>query len=162
MVTGLTGAAGSVWQLLVLRLLNGLFAGFIPMAVSLQASITPNENAGKALGTLQTGSIAGNLLRPLIGGVLAERCGFRRVFFITGALLIVAAIIVMFFVHEAPRSKLAVEKQSTNSDLRQLKPLLPIFVVSTLAQMGMMSIEPIVSIYAKMLYTGSHLVTFCR
>lgn len=39
----------------------------------------------------------------------------------------------------------------------QLQPLFPIFIASIITQIGMMSIEPIVSIYAKTLYTGSHL-----
>src|SRR5659263_175251 len=66
-VTALMGVVSSVWQLLLLRLINGVFSGFISMAVSLQASITPDENAGQALGTLQTGAIAGGLIGPLIG-----------------------------------------------------------------------------------------------
>lgn len=63
-MTALMGAVGSVWQLLLLRLLNGVFSGFISMSVSLQASITPGENSGQALGMLQTGAVAGNLTAP--------------------------------------------------------------------------------------------------
>lgn len=155
-VTALMGAVGSVWQLLLLRLLNGVFSGFIAMAVSLQASITPNEDAGKALGTLQTGAIAGNLIGPLMGGILAETFGFRAVFFLTGGLLISASIIVMVFVHERHQPR-KTSGRSVKAGIIQLRPLFPIFLASTVTQMGMMSIEPIVSIYAKMLYTGSHL-----
>lgn len=155
-VTALMGAVGSVWQLLLLRLLNGVFSGFISMSVSLQASITPDEHSGQALGTLQTGLIAGNLIGPLIGGVMAETFGFRTVFFFTGGLLIVASIIVLIFVHEMHQPKIFTQK-SKMGGFMQLKSLFPIFVASTFTQVGMMSIEPIVSIYAKTLYTGSHL-----
>ncbi|MCK9906052.1 MFS transporter, partial [Frankia sp. Cpl3] len=99
-VTSLMGFVTSPWQLLTLRLINGIFSGFISMAVSLQASITPNEFSGRALGILQTGGIAGSLLGPLFGGLLAETFGYRTVFFITGALLSVASLVVLFFVHE--------------------------------------------------------------
>lgn len=155
-VTALMGAVGSVWQLFLLRLLNGVFSGFISMSVSLQASITPNEHTGQALGMLQTGAIAGNLIGPLIGGVLAETFGFSNVFFLTGGLLVLASVIVMIFVHEQhqPRVDAATGKKGT---FMQLKPLFPIFIASIFTQVGMMSIEPIVSIYAKTLYTGSHL-----
>lgn len=155
-MTALMGAVGSVWQLLLLRLLNGVFSGFISMSVSLQASITPGENSGQALGMLQTGAVAGNLIGPLIGGVLAETFGFRVVFLLTGGLLIVASIIVMLFVHEQHRPEETVENRE-KVDLTLLRPLLPIFIASTITQVGMMSIEPIVTIYAKTLYDGPHL-----
>ncbi|AET68389.1 arabinose efflux permease family protein [Desulfosporosinus orientis DSM 765] len=157
-VTALMGAVGSVWQLLFLRLFNGIFSGFISMSVSLQASITPDEQSGQALGMLQTGAIAGNLIGPLIGGVMAEKFGFRQVFFLTGGLLVLASVIVMIFVHEHHKPRESV-KSSKLKELRRLKPLFPIFLASTFTQVGMMSIEPIVSIYAKTLYTGAHLAS---
>jgi MFS transporter, DHA1 family, multidrug resistance protein len=157
-VTALMGAVSSVKQLFLLRLLNGVFSGFISMSVSLQASITPNEDAGRALGMLQTGSVAGNLIGPLIGGVLAEVFGFRTVFFLTGSLLILASVIVMIFVQEQHEPKEVVESNIIDN-LMKLKPLFPVFLASTVTQIGMMSIEPIVSIYAKTLYTGAHLAT---
>lgn len=158
LVTALMGAVGSPWQLLLLRLLNGVFSGFISMAVSLQASITPDEYTGRALGTLQTGAIAGNLIGPLIGGALAEAVGFRVVFYITGALLVLASVIVMIFVHEQHQSRAkATAAVSMKDGFMLLKPLFPVFVASIVTQVGMMSIEPIVSIYAETLYTGSHL-----
>ncbi|MBE6042964.1 MFS transporter [Clostridium thermopalmarium] len=157
-VTALMGAVSSVKQLFLLRLLNGVFSGFISMSVSLQASITPNEDAGRALGMLQTGAVAGNLIGPLIGGVLAEVFGFRTVFFLTGSLLILASVIVMIFVQEQHEPKEIVES-NIRDNLIKLKPLFPVFLASTVTQIGMMSIEPIVSIYAKTLYTGAHLAT---
>lgn len=156
LVTALMGVVGSVWHLLLLRLLNGVFAGFISMSVSLQASITPDQKAGQALGMLQTGMVAGNLIGPLIGGVLAETLGFRAVFFLTGSLLILASVIVMIFVHEQNQPK-AVASAGPKSTFMQLKPLFPVFIASIFTQVGMMSIEPIVTIYAKTLYTGTHL-----
>ncbi|MCF8566405.1 MFS transporter [Alicyclobacillus tolerans] len=154
-VTAVMGLVGAVWQLLLLRLLNGVFSGFISMAVSLQASVTPDEHSGRALGTLQTGAIAGSLIGPLAGGALAEAIGFRAVFFLTGGLLLLASIIVMVFVHEdASRIQRKVKQRA---DWRALRPLLPVFVASTVTQLGMMSIEPIVTVYAKTLYRGAHL-----
>lgn len=158
-VTALMGFVGAPWQLLLLRLLNGVFSGFISMAVSLQASITPNEHSGRALGTLQTGAIAGNLIGPLVGGIMAETVGFKGVFYLTGALLVTASLIVMFFVHEAPPA-LDVQVTRTKGSWRVLRPLLPVFIASTFIQVGMMSIEPIVTIYAKTVYSGSHLTFF--
>lgn len=157
-MTALMGLVGAPWELLVLRLVNGLFSGFISMAVSLQASVTPDEDSGAALGTLQTGAIAGSLIGPLAGGWLAEQLGYHRVFFLTGGLLFVATIIVMLFVHEQhqPRPK-TVKERRKRSGLRDLKVLFPVFTASLVTQVGMMSIEPIITVYAKTLYSGRHL-----
>ncbi|MBX5436926.1 MAG: MFS transporter [Alicyclobacillaceae bacterium] len=154
-MTACMGLVGAPWQLLVLRFVNGVFSGFISMAVSLLASVTPEEHAGRALGTLQTGPIAGGLVGPLVGGALAEAISFRGVFFLTGASLLLACVIVMLFVHEQPKARQARERR--RGDWRRLGPLVPVFVATLATQVGMMSIEPIVTVFAKTLYHGRHL-----
>lgn len=90
--------------------------------------------------------------------MLAETFGFSDVFFLTGGLLVLASIIVMIFVHEPHQPRVDVTKRKKGTFM-QLKPLFSIFIASTITQVGLMSIEPIVSIYAKTLYTGAHLAT---
>ncbi|PWI58286.1 MFS transporter [Sulfoacidibacillus thermotolerans] len=155
-VTALMGLVVAPWQLLLLRFINGIFAGFISMAVSLQASVTPNEYAGRALGTLQTGGIAGSLIGPVAGGILADEFGFQGVFYLTGMLLILASVVVMVFVKET-RVHSGKGKQNSKREWQALWPLLPVFIASVVTQAGMMSIEPIVTLYAKTIYLGRHL-----
>ncbi len=155
-VTALMGLVTAPWQLLALRLLNGVFSGFISMGVSLQASITPNEHSGRALGTLQTGAVAGSLIGPLVGGALAETVGYSSVFYLTGVMLVIASLIVAFFVRETRPEKTTQERKG-GTDWRALRLLLPVFAASVVTQAGMMSIEPIVTIYAKTIYHGRHL-----
>jgi DHA1 family multidrug resistance protein-like MFS transporter len=161
-MTILMGFVGAPWQLLVLRLINGVFSGFISMSISLQASVTPDEHAGKALGTLQTGQMAGSLIGPLAGGLLAEAFGFRSVFIITGIMLLASSVVVMMFVKEVPSG--ARVKGSGNEtrkpsvgNAKLLIPLIPVFVATMVTQLGMMSIQPILTVYTKMLYHGIHL-----
>ncbi len=154
-VTALMGVVGTAWQLLLLRLINGFFSGFISMAVSLQASVTPGKDAGRALGILQTGGIAGALIGPLIGGVLSEAIGFRKVFFFTGAMLVIASVVVVLFVHEEKASQAVRERKKVG--FRAFKPLYAVFVASFVTQAGMMSIEPIVTVFTKTIYRGIHL-----
>ncbi|MDR0249144.1 MAG: MFS transporter [Oscillospiraceae bacterium] len=154
-VTLLMGLAGSVWQLLLLRLINGVFSGFVSMAISLQASVTPDKNAGEALGTLQTGAVAGGLIGPLFGGYLAELIDYSHIFFLTAALHFAACAIVVLLVHE-PREH-APKAGEGKADMRLLMPLLPVFIASAITQVGMMSIEPIVSLYTETLYGGENL-----
>lgn len=154
-MTACMGLVTAPWQLLGLRFINGVFSGFISMAVSLQASVTPEDKSGRALGTLQTGAVAGSLIGPLLGGVLSEALGFKGCFFFTGGMLIVASVIVIIFVHEKPvESKSRAEKKGT---WRDLVPLWPVFLGSFMTQLAMMSIEPIVTIFTKEIYTGAHL-----
>lgn len=158
-ITALMGLVSQPWQLLVLRIINGVFSGFMSMSISLLASVTPNEQSGRALGTLQTGLIAGNLLGPLAGGVMAEKMGYHHIFFITGAFLCVAGLLILFFVHEEHKPKSQV-KQKNKVQWPMLKPLVPVFIASFVTNMGMMSIEPLATVYAKTLYHGMHLEFF--
>lgn len=155
-MTTLMGLVGAPWELLGLRLINGVFSGFISMSVSLLASVVPDEETGRALGILQTGNIAGNLIGPLIGGAMAEAMGYHAIFFVTGAALLVASIVVFLFVKE-PHVVRQKRARGGRQQWMRLTPLLPVFIGSTVTQLGMMSIEPIVSIYAKTLYSGSHI-----
>ncbi len=75
----------SVFWLLVLRLLNGVFfQAFVPNSTALIASQVPKDQSGYALGTLSTGVVAGTLMGPLIGGLIAENLGMRNVFLLVG------------------------------------------------------------------------------
>jgi len=72
----LMGFATNHFQLLLLRLLNGMMAGFIPAAIALTATNTPKERSGYALGILHSGSVGGTICGPLLGGFMADSFGF--------------------------------------------------------------------------------------
>ncbi len=92
-----------------------------------------------------------------MGGALAEAFHneYHNVFFITGAALLAASIVVWIFVTENHVVRERAKRERTQ--WRRLTPLLPVFIASIVTQLGMMSIEPIVSIYAKTLYSGPHI-----
>lgn len=158
-VTALMGLVTQPWQLLVLRIINGVFSGFISMSISLLASVTPNRESGRALGTLQTGLIAGSLLGPLAGGILAEKMGYQHIFFFTGAFLCMAGFLILFFVHEEHKPSAQI-KQKNKIRWVMVKPMLPVFIASFVTNLGMMTIEPLATVYAKTLYHGLHLEFF--
>ncbi|MEY2376598.1 MFS transporter, partial [Lentilactobacillus buchneri] len=84
----LMGLVTNVWQLIGLRLLQGVFSGYISNANALIATQVPKRKSGQALGTLVTGNVSGALLGPLLGGTLASFFSYRVTFFITGALFV--------------------------------------------------------------------------
>ena len=96
---GLAFVANIYW-LIFLRLLNGVFAGFVPNATALIASQVPKEKSGSALGALSTGVVAGTLTGPFIWGFIAELLGIRTVFLLVGSFLFLAAVLTIFFIKE--------------------------------------------------------------
>lgn len=94
------GFSQDVSQLFIGRLIQGALSGFLPAAMALIASNTPEEKTGYALGILQSATAAGTVLGPLIGGFLSDVIGFRNVFFAVAGLLFVSGILVLFLVKE--------------------------------------------------------------
>ncbi|MDR3241586.1 MAG: MFS transporter [Lactobacillaceae bacterium] len=91
---------GNVWQLIALRALQGAFGGFISNSNALIASETPMKRSGYAMGVMMTGSTAGTLLGPLFGGMMADAFGYRYSFMLTGTLIFISTILVLFMVKE--------------------------------------------------------------
>jgi MFS transporter, DHA1 family, multidrug resistance protein len=96
----IVGLSQNPTHLFIGRLLQGALSGFLPAAMALIASNTPEEKTGYALGLLQSSTAAGNILGPLFGGVLSDLIGFRNVFFAVAALLTLSGILVMILVKE--------------------------------------------------------------
>ncbi|WP_125712039.1 multidrug efflux MFS transporter [Companilactobacillus kedongensis] len=150
------------WQLVALRLLQGVFSGFVSNASTLIASTAPRSESGKALGTLNTGVISGTLLGPLAGGVIAQYLGFRIPFMVTGSLLFTAFILVVIFIKEDFKPVTKDEEASTSEIFHKSKNpnlILAMFVTTMIIQMSNNSINPIISLYVKQLMHGSDKVT---
>ena len=98
----LMGFANSPWQILVLRAGQGALTGTVAAATVLVATISPKEQIGFTLGMLQTGIYVGASVGPALGGILSDLFGHRVTFFVTSALLLAAAFIVMRYVREEP------------------------------------------------------------
>ncbi|MDP3058195.1 MAG: MFS transporter [bacterium] len=92
--------ATSPMQIVLLRALNGLLSGFIPSAVALVATNTPEDKLPRSLGMLHTGSAAGQVMGPLVGGVLGYFLGIKQTLLFSGLTLLLASIVVAFGVKE--------------------------------------------------------------
>ncbi|MFD1454342.1 MFS transporter [Levilactobacillus lanxiensis] len=149
----LMGFATSVWQLVALRALQGVFAGFISNAQALVASQTPRKHSGASLSTLMTGVTSGMLLGPVIGGILAQVFSIRLTFFITAALLFLTFIMSWVLVEEKfkPVTKQPDAPKSHNPLAAFPNPKLILVLLSStmIVQFGNISISPIISLYVK-------------
>jgi DHA1 family multidrug resistance protein-like MFS transporter len=156
-VMTLMGFAGNAWQLLLLRMLSGTISGFLSAAVALVSTNTPKEKLGFAMGTLQSGAVAGTILGPLIGGLLAEWIGYRYIFYITGSLLFIASILTLLLVKEKFDIKEATAKPKVSilSGFGQLKhiPQLPsLYAVTFLIQFAFLSSMPLMPLFVGQLH----------
>ncbi len=95
-VIGLMGAVTNIYQLIILRLLQGIFSGYVSNSNALIATETPKEHSGKALGILITGNVTGTLFGPLFGGFVAANFGYRITFVITGVILLIVFLLSVF------------------------------------------------------------------
>ncbi len=144
------GMATNVYHLFFLRMLNGLFSGFNPASIALVAANTPKEQAGYALGMLQSGSVAGSIIGPLLGGVLAEYIGFRRTFFYTGIMILIAVLIVLFFVKEEFKADKKANSTGFVDDFKTIagtQPLLSLFFVAFLIQFAALNVMPVLPLF---------------
>jgi DHA1 family multidrug resistance protein-like MFS transporter len=96
----LMGFIQNVYQLTVLRAIQGMLTGTVPAATTLIASGTPSNRRGYALGMLQMAVYLGSTVGPFLGGLIAGRLGYRATFWVTGVLLLAAGILVSLLVKE--------------------------------------------------------------
>lgn len=83
------GLVSQVYQLLILRFIQGLFVGgVLPALYTLTSLNTPEERRGGIMGITRSGLLMGNVIGPISGGFLAASFGMRPLFFLTAALLI--------------------------------------------------------------------------
>lgn len=161
-VIGLMGFVGNIWQLIALRFLQGLFAGYIPNASALIAAETPREKSGNALGILTTGYVSGNLIGPVLGGIMAQVFTIRWTFILTGILLVIVFVLSATLVHEHFTPAPATQQTQGGSWLAAFEnpKLIVVLLVSTMIiQMGNNSITPIISLYVQQLMHGTGPVT---
>ena len=100
----LMGFAQNVWQLFLLRLFQGGVSGFIPAAISLVSTGTPEHKRGWAISVIQTAISAGTVIGPLIGGAIADAFGVRSLFAMVAALCFLSGIVVVLYVQDVPHA----------------------------------------------------------
>ncbi len=99
-VLTLMGFSRNVEMLVLLRALQGAFTGTITAAQAMVAADVPPERSGRALGGLTAAIFSGSLAGVALGGVCAEWFGYRVAFYISGTLLLAAALLVLFGTRE--------------------------------------------------------------
>lgn len=89
-VLALMGCVQTAWQLVSLRLMQGLFTGTITAAQALVASGTPDRHTGRAMGLLSAAVFSGGMMGAFCGGWFADAFGYRAAFLAASGMTLIA------------------------------------------------------------------------
>lgn len=145
----LMGLIPNLWAIIILRFFQGLLSGTVAAASALVASSTPRDKMPYVMGLLMVAVQGGNTFGPLFGGLLSDKLGFVTTFLITGGIVSLGGLIVLFFVSEKftppPR-----EETASIGKMWQLvksKELLPVLAITFAMSAGPSIISPILTLY---------------
>ncbi len=97
----LCGLAGSLAQMVVFRLVQGLFgAALVPLSQSILLDINPSERHGQAMAMWGAGIMVGPIAGPTLGGWLTDSYSWRWVFYINLPIGLLAFAGILLFLHE--------------------------------------------------------------
>jgi MFS family permease len=99
------------WHLFALRAIQGFFAGYGPLTLSMAALSAPRDKVASAIGTVQTAQRMGPTLGPVIGGMLAPTVGLRNAFFVAAAFYAIALVLLTALYREPPKVKASSERR---------------------------------------------------
>ena len=103
-MTAACGLAQNFWHLLLARFGVGIGeAGVNPSSHSILADYYPPERRSGVMSIIALGANVGMLLGLVVGGFIAHTYGWRAAFFVVGLPGVILALLVHFFLKEAPR-----------------------------------------------------------
>jgi len=150
-VLALLASATTVHQVLLLRFLQGALTGTMGASIAMVSGVIPRNRTGLSMGLLSAAVGIGWCVGAALGGVLADKFGYR-VGFIAGSLLLFGAgVLVLFFVREATPA----EPQRNRNDNPSLGTVLRIPGFPTVlalcfaANFGLSIIAPVLPLFVK-------------
>ncbi|MRN51530.1 MFS transporter [Paenibacillus monticola] len=134
---------------LIVRVLQGLLAGFVPAAIAMVATNTPEDKTGYALSIMSTAGATGSILGPLIGGVVSYYSGNRNAFLFSAVMVLVSALIATFFAKEENFDRSA-PRSHVSDDIREARGnriFITLVLLAGISTFSVMTLEPLIPIY---------------
>ena len=110
----------AAWQVFALRAVQGLFAGYGALTLTMAADVAPKDRVAFAIGFVQTAQRLGPALGPLIGAAAAQLVGLRRAFLVTSAFYLIALVLVFVMYDEPPTARRAATAESGRVTFRSV------------------------------------------
>jgi len=119
LVSGLAALAvplvQSLWPLALLWVIEAAaFAAATPAEEALVVDLAGGERQGTALGYFTAAAGLGGVIGPLLGGWLYDRFAAVGTFGVSALLMALGAVLILLFVREPPRVKLATPRAQNN------------------------------------------------
>ncbi len=137
----------TVWQLLALRALQGVFVGTIPAATALIAGGTPPRRMAYALGLVQMAVFLSATVGPVVGGLMAGVVGFRTTFALGGLMYVASFVLCLVFVKEDFQRPEPGQRESYVENLRavmRVPTMLLLITVMFLVSSASVFVRPVV------------------
>ncbi|MDM5279498.1 MFS transporter [Paenibacillus silvae] len=137
------------YSLIVVRLFQGLLAGFVPAAIALVGTNTPEEKTGYALGIMSTAGATGGIIGPLLGGLVSHYYGNRSAFLFSAIVVLVSAVIATFWVKEENfnRNKARSHVMDDIREARANRVFITVLVMMGICTFSVMILEPLLTVY---------------
>jgi DHA1 family multidrug resistance protein-like MFS transporter len=139
------------WQVVGLRALLGLVAGYGPIAITMAAETAPPEHLATAIGWVQTAQRLGPAIGPVIGGLLVQAVGIRRGFLVAAGVYLFAVVLVLVAVREPrpqPRRDAEARRGRSWAEASQLMPQFTLLLAMVFGlQLVDRSFGPILPLY---------------
>ena len=150
-VMGATAFVTEPWHVFALRTLQGLFAGYGAMALTMAADSAPKDQTAYAIGFIQSAQRLGPALGPVIGGLVAQAVGLRRAFLVTAGFYLVALVLVAVAYDErvvhARTSETRADRQVTFRNVLAFENFLLLMVVIFGVQFVDRSFGPVLPLF---------------
>jgi len=102
----LCGAADSLDEIIVFRLLQGVFgAALSPLSQAVMLDLYPIEKRGQAMATFGIGIMLGPILGPMLGGYLTDLYSWRWVFYVNLPIGVMATAGLWLFFKDTQRDE---------------------------------------------------------
>lgn len=158
----LTAFVTNAYELLALRIMQGLLTGFIPGSIALLGTNTPKKHVGYALAMISTATASGGIVGPLLGGGISALVGNRWSFASGGFMVLISTLLVIFLVTEDNFTPNKV-KGSVTKDIKTAasnRPFMIVLLLTMVTVCSLMTIEPVLPLYIKKLGSAEHNVSF--
>lgn len=147
----LTAMCQDVYQLLVVRTLTGMVAGFVPACMSLASQSLPEHKMGWGMGLMQSALFSGTIIGPLLGGYLSSWFGMRTTFYLAGGALWFGSALIFFLVKDLPftqgKHKLDLSVLLDLKEALKTKDIYYVMAMIFAIQGVVMVIQPLVTMY---------------
>jgi MFS transporter, DHA1 family, multidrug resistance protein len=88
------------WHIFALRAVQGFFAGYGALTLTMAADVAPRDRVPFAIGFVQTAQRLGPAIGPVLGAAIAQMVGLRRAFLVTAGFYLIALALVFFMYDE--------------------------------------------------------------